>query len=197
MFYKIMRWIVYPFIRLFIRVEYEGAENIPQNGGYLLCANHTSIADMFVIAVPFTCQIRYMAKGELFKLGILRWFFSALGSFAVNRGTGDTGAVDQACEVVKSGGVLGIFPEGTRSKTGEPGKPKSGAAMIAIRTEAPMLPVSIRYSTGTFKIFCKATVRIGELIPYVPAVEGETQRGTIRRLSNQMMDEIKRLWGKN
>ncbi len=197
MFYRIMRFIVYPFIRLLMRVEYSGKENIPQNGGYLLCANHTSIADMFAIAVPFRCQVRYMAKGELFKLGILKWFFTALGSFAVQRGTGDTGAVDKACEVVANGGVLGIFPEGTRSKSGEIGKAKSGAAMIAMRTEAPMLPVAIRYSTGTFKPFCKVTVRIGEVIPYVAPTESETQRGTIRRLSGQMMDSIKSLWEMN
>lgn len=194
MFYRIMRWIVYPFIRLFIKVEHFGGENIPKNKGYILCANHTSIADMFVLAVPFKCQIRYMAKGELFKFAPVRWFFSALGTFPVQRGKGDTAAVDKACDVVKKGGVLGIFPEGTRSKTGEIGRAKSGAALIAMRTNADMLPVSIHYSTGTFKLFCKATVRVGELIPYTPHEEGENQRAEIRRISNTVMEQIKKQW---
>ena len=68
MFYRIMRWIVYPFIRIFIRVEHFGMENVPKNKGYILAANHTSIADMFVIAVPVKGQICYMAKEEIFKI---------------------------------------------------------------------------------------------------------------------------------
>lgn len=196
MFYKIMRWLVYPFIRLFIRVEYFGAENLPRDKGYILCANHISIADMFAIAVPVKCQIRYMAKGELFKFAPLKWFFNALGSFAVKRGQGDTGAIDKACDIIEKGGVLGIFPEGTRSKTGQPGKAKSGIALIAMRTKADILPISIKYSTGTFKLFCKATVRVGELIPYTPPAEDESQRASIRRISSEVMDKIINLWEK-
>lgn len=193
MFYRIMRWIVYPFIHLFIRVECFGMENIPKDKGYILCANHISIADMFVIAVPIKCRIRYMAKMELFKFLPSKWMLTALGSFAVNRGQGDTGAIDTACDIVKNGGVLGIFPEGTRSKNGEIGKAKSGVAIIAMQTQADILPISIKYSTGTFKLFCKATVRVGELIPFEPVGDDETQRGAIRRISTRVMGEIKRL----
>ena len=77
---------------------------------------------------------------------------------------------------------------------GEIGRAKSGAALIAIRTKAPMLPVSLRYSTGRAKPFCRVTVNIGNLIPYTEPEGQETQRGAIRRVSNQMMDEIKQLW---
>ena len=194
MFYKIMRLIVYPFIRIFIRIEQHGIENIPKDKGYILAANHTSMADVFVLAVPFKGQIHYMAKGELFKFLPFKWFFSALGSFAVQRGKGDLRAIEQACDVIKDGGVLGIFPEGTRSKTGEIGKTKSGAALIAMQTKADILPVSIRFSTGTYKPFCKAIIRIGELIPYKEPEEKETQRNSIRRISGEVMDNIKNLW---
>ncbi len=194
MFYRVMRWIVYPFIRLFIRVKCVGRENIPKNEAYMLCANHTSIADMFVIAVPFKNQICYMAKEEIFKFSFLKWFFEALGCFAVKRGKGDTGAIDRACSVINEGNVLGIFPEGTRSKTGELGKVRSGAALIAIKTKATILPVSIRYSTKTFKLFCKATIRIGKPISYIEPTEDETQRAEIRRVSEGIMNNIKTLW---
>ena len=194
MFYKIMRFIVYPFIRIFIRIEQHGTENIPKDKGYILAANHTSMADMFVIAVPFKGHIRYMAKEELFKFLPFKWFFLALGSFAVKRGKGDMAAIEKACNIVKEGGVLGIFPEGTRSKTGEIGKAKSGAALITMQTKADILPVSIKYSTGIYKPFCKATIRIGELIPYKEPEENETQRNSIRRISGEMMDNIKNLW---
>ena len=103
-------------------------------------------------------------------------------------------AIEQACDVIKDGGVLGIFPEGTRSKTGEIGKAKSGAALIAMQTKADILPVSKRFSTGTYKPFCKAIIRIGELIPYKEPEKKETQRNSIRRISGEVMDNIKNLW---
>lgn len=196
MFYRIMRLIVYPFIRIFIRVECFGTENIPKNKGYILAANHISMADVFAIAVPVKGQICYMGKEELFKFKPLKWLFTALGGFAVRRGKGDTEAIDKACELVKKGKVLGIFPEGTRSKTGEPGKAKAGAALIAMQTKADILPVSIKYSTGRFRIFCKATVRVGGLIEYKEPAEDESQRAAIRRISTEVMDNIKELWEK-
>lgn len=196
MFYKIMRLIVYPFIRIFMRVEYHGMENVPKNKGYILAANHTSIADMFAIAVPVKCQICYMAKAELFKFKPMEWLFKALGSFAVNRGKGDTEAIDKACSIINKGKVLGIFPEGTRSKTGELGKAKAGVALIAMQTKADILPVSVRYENGTFKLFGKVTVRVGELIPYTEPAEDEGQRASIRRISTEVMDNIKALWNK-
>lgn len=190
MFYRIMRWIVYPFIRIFIRVEHFGMENIPKNKGYILAANHISMADVFAIAVPVKGQICYMGKEELFKFKPLKWLFTALGGFAVRRGKGDTDAIDKACEIVDSGKVLGIFPEGTRSKTGELGKAKAGVALIAMQTKADILPVSIKYSTGRFKLFCKATVRVGKLIPYTEPAEDESQRAAIRRISGEVMEKI-------
>ena len=193
MFYRIMRWIVYPFIHIFMRVEHHGMENIPKGKGYILAANHVSIADMFAIAVPVKSQICYMGKEELFKIPVVKWLFKALGCFAVRRGKGDTEAIDKACEIVNSGKVLGIFPEGTRSKTGELGKAKAGVALIAMQTKADVLPVSIKYSTGRFKLFCKVTVRVGELIEYKEPAEDESQRASIRRISGEIMDGIKAL----
>ena len=194
MFYRIMRIIVYPFIRLFIRLESFGMENVPKNKGYILAANHTSIADMFAIAVPVKSQICYMAKEEIFKVPLVKWLFKALGTFAVKRGKGDTEAIDKACEIINNGKVLGIFPEGTRSKTGEIGKAKAGVALIAMQTKADILPVSIKYSTGTFKLFCKATVRVGEIIPYKEPAEDESQRAFIRRISGEVMGKITEMW---
>ena len=190
MFYKIMRLLVYPFIHIFMRVEHHGIENIPKGKGYILAANHISMADVFAIAVPVKGQICYMGKEELFKFKPLKWLFTALGGFAVRRGKGDTDAIDKACEIVDSGKVLGIFPEGTRSKTGELGKAKAGVALIAMQTKADILPVSIKYSTGRFKLFCKATVRVGKLIPYTEPAEDESQRAAIRRISGEVMEKI-------
>ena len=159
MFYRIMRWIVYPFIRLFLRFDIHGTENIPKDQGYILCANHVSMADMFALAVPFHSQIRYMAKGELFRFRPLGWFFSALGTFAVQRGQGDTGAIDKACEIIEQGGVLGIFPEGTRHLPDLMSEVETGTAVLALRANVPLLPV---YINGKLRLFHRTHVYVGQ-----------------------------------
>ncbi len=194
MFYNIMRIIVYPFILIFLRPVVKGKENIPKNGGYILCANHVSMADVFALAVPFKKHIRYMAKWELFKFPPLRWMFLALGSFAVKRGEGDTGSIDKACEILENGGVFGIFPEGTRSKGGPIGKAKSGAAVVAAKTKATLVPVSIRYSSGKYRLFCKTYINIGKPILYTSPVDSLSMRGEIRKITNNLMQNITSLW---
>lgn len=194
MFYKIMRVILYPFIRLFFRIKITGSENIPHNRGYILCANHVSVADVFALAVAFKCHIRYMGKEELFKNPVLGFFFRALGAFAVKRGTGDTKAIEEACEILKNGGVFGIFPEGTRSKNGEIGKMKSGAALIAAKTQADVLPVSIKYSTVKPRIFCKVQINIGKLIEYDSSKSDESLRQQLRRTTDIIGNSIQSLW---
>ena len=196
MFYVIMRNILYPFIRLFLRVKVSGKENIPKRGGYIICANHTSIADMFALAVPFKCQIRYMAKEELFKTAFTRWLFGALGTFAVQRGKGDLDAIKKACDILNGGGIFGIFPEGTRTKAedGTPGKAKTGAALITMKTKASVLPVSIRYSTGQAKLFCRVQINIGELIEYEAPKEEQTMRSELRIVTEKIMGKVLNLW---
>ena len=193
MFYLIIRAIIEPFARLFLRIKVTGKENIPQGGGYIVCPNHISMADVFALTV-FRCHIRYMGKEELFKVPVLGLLFKALGAFAVQRGKGDMNAIDEACEILQKGGVFGIFPEGTRAKDGKPGKAKTGTALIQIKTKAPILPVSIRYSTGKFKPFCKTYIHIGKVIDYKEPAEGESLRSELRRITENLMGEINTLW---
>lgn len=197
MLYHIARIIVYPFAFLLFRPKVSGKENIPKGGGYIICPNHISMFDVFVLLIPFSCQIRYMGKEELFKNPLAALLLKALGGFAVRRGKGDMDAIDKACEVLNKGGVFGIFPEGTRSKDGKPTKAKTGAAMISMKTKAPLLPVSIRYSTGTAKPFCKTYINIGKPIEYEEPVEGETLRQELRRKTEKLMGEIITLWEMN
>lgn len=193
MFYLIIRAIIEPFARFFLRIKVSGKENIPKGGGYIICPNHISIADVFALTV-FRCHIRYMGKEELFKNPILGFLLKALGAFAVQRGKGDIGAIDKACEILQKGGIFGIFPEGTRSKDGKPAKAKTGTAMIQMRTKAPLLPVSIRYSTGKFRLFCKTYIHIGKPIEYSEPAEGESMRSELRRITESLMGEINTLW---
>lgn len=194
MLYRIVRFICAPIFKLIFGVEVRGKENIPQNGGYIICPNHISIADVLVLAVAFKCHIRYMGKEELFKNPVLGVLLKALGCFAVKRGKGDMGAINSACDILNKGGIFGIFPEGTRSKTGKPTKGKTGVAMISMKTKAPLLPVGIRYENNKPKLFGKTYVNIGKLIEYKEPDEGVSLRTELRDITENLMNNIVNLW---
>ena len=117
-----------------------------------------------------------------------------LGVFPVNRGAGDMSAINRAVELVQTGHLVGIFPEGTRNRTGGPMKPKSGAALIARQTGADVLPCALLF--GERRGFrSRITVKIGPVIPYGElGFEGE-ERSSLRRASKLIMGRINALLG--
>ena len=140
-------WLFRPLIRLVFPYRVIGIENIPPanpDSRLILCANHISLLDPVYLEVGLPRHVYFMAKAELFKNPILRWLIEKqYGAFPVKRGAGDTGALDTAGAIVREGKMLGIFPEGTRSKDGKLGRAKSGASLIAAQTHADILPVCI------------------------------------------------------
>lgn len=193
--YKTIVAILKPIVRLLFRYEVRGIENIPkQQGNFMLCCNHQSFLDVVLLAVMCPYQINFMAKKELFKFRPLGWLFKKVGAFPVNRGAGDVSAVKHAEQILKSGGVLGIFPEGTRNPMGTPGRAKAGAAMLAIDTGANVLPVAIRYSKKPI-LFKKVSVRIGTLIDGENFAKTESISKTeIKRVTGIIMENITNLW---
>lgn len=192
--YRLARTIIYPIFKWLLPVRFVGFEGMEKSGGYILCANHTSMSDPCFISVKMKRQIYYMAKIEIFKIPIVKSVAEAAGAFAVDRGNGDVAAIEKAENIIKRGHILGIFPEGTRHKTGAPRKAKSGIAYIALHTKADILPVSI-YRDGKFSIFKKTTVRCGKIIPYSEMIdENASDRANIRSIANRVTDEITKLW---
>ncbi len=193
-FYRFAKTIIYPFFRLLQPVKVIGTENIPENSGYILCSNHTSMTDPFFAATIFKKQIYFMAKIELFKNSLLRVVLNAAGAFAVDRGKGDMSAINKAETLIKEGKILGIYPEGTRYKEGAPRKAKSGVAYIAMDTKADILPMSI-YREGKYSFFKKTTIRIGKLISYDSMVCHErTDRANMKYIVDTVTDAITELW---
>ncbi len=191
--YFIGRIILWPIYKLMFFFKVNGRENIPKNGAYIICSNHLSNHDPIMLGVSLRRQIYYMAKAELFKnpIGgqVIRW----LGAFPVNRGAGDGKAINEAEEVVKKGRLLGIFIEGTRSKTGEFLRPKSGAAIIAHQMDVPVIPICITPKNKQYRIFQRVTVSIGK--PMTPQELG-LNKGTpeeFRNASRTVMNEIKKM----
>ncbi len=192
MFYKIARLLCVWLVHLLFRMEIYGKENIPAGGGYILASNHRSNFDPIFVATGIKSQIFFMAKEELFeKSAFLKRLFLALGAFPVARGRGDTGALEWAGDVVRSGGVLGMFLEGTRSKTGELGRPKSGTAMLAYQTKADVLPCAI-YFENPMHFRSRVVVRYGKLIRNGElGFHGETlSPHEMKAASHQIMGEI-------
>lgn len=129
------------------RVELRGTERIPATGGVLLVANHESLFDPWLLALATPRPVHYMAKSELWKYPLVGSTLDAFGAFPVERGTGDSTAISRAAELLRSGEVLGMFPQGT-SKQLARRVYRRGAARLALATCAPIVPVRLVGTRG-------------------------------------------------
>lgn len=192
-FYTFGRGLLMPFYKLLFWYKINGRENVPDDGAYIVCSNHLSNNDPVLLGIAMKRQIFYMAKAELFKNPIAGWVIRHLGAFPVNRGAGDGKAINEAENIVKDGKLLGIFIEGTRSKTGEFLRPKSGASIIAHQMNVPVIPVCITPKNKKIRVFQQVKISIGK--PMTPQELG-LEKGTpeeYRNSSRKIMAEIKKL----
>lgn len=167
-FYKFCRFFIRPFIKIIFPYEVKGIENALSinNTGYVLCSNHLSNLDPIFLILINPKPINFMAKEELFKSKLTSFFLKMLGVFPVKRGKADKEAIEYALKIPSKNEVLGIFIEGTRSKTGEFLRPRSGAALIASKSNANVLPVCITGGgkNGKIKLFKKTSIIYGNVI---------------------------------
>lgn len=175
-----------PIIVALFPIEVHGLENVPKDRPVMLCANHTSGFDPVLICCAFPSEypVRLMAKKQLFSIPFLSWLIRNMGAFPVDRGHSDISAVKNSIGALRDGFSLVIFPEGTRIKDGKRIEPKSGAAMIAIRSGVQMVPVYIKKAKGMFR---KTPIVFGE--PYDPVYTG--RKGTAEEYqhnTNKVMD---------
>lgn len=191
MFYKIIRAIFIPIVYLLFNVKFEGRENVRESGAALICSNHRSFVDPIFIAVGVKKRsLCFMAKKELFSFKPFGYILSKLGAFPVNRGAGDMEAIKHAENSLSDGKLLIIFPEGTRSRDGNPLRPKSGAVYIASDTGADIIPVAICYD-GKLTFRKKVTVCFGEpILNSEIKMKEENRVIESRRASALVMDRI-------
>jgi len=175
----------------FLRLRIEGRERVPRQGGCVYAINHTAGPDYVIVGYASPRQVFYMAKAEIFASHpLLAWLVSSAGAFPVQRGRGDTQAVEQAVKVVAAGHTVGMFPEGTRSRNGQLQRGKTGVARIAMKGEVPIVPVVVIDSEPVLRTFKKfqprpqVTVRFGT--PIAPAGNAEDPEA-VRRLTSTMM----------
>ena len=194
-FYDVLRPLGRLVVRSSWKVDYVGQENIPAEGGLILACNHLHAMDPLVVAMGIPDrQLHFMAKKELYDNWIINKLFTTVNAFPIVRGGGDKTAFNYAVRVVKEGYVLGIFPEGTRSKTGVPGDAKSGVALIAKEAQADILPVSV-YSSDNMKKHTKYTVRFGEVIPFASlGLTEDSGKTELKEAAQEIMAHVRALW---
>ncbi len=189
LFYRLARRVTIFLRWILFRVSFEGLENIPASGGYLVACNHRCFLDPVFLAHGCPRQIYFMAKAELFRNPMAARLMHALGVFAVDRGAGDTAVIDHAVELVRQGRLLGIFPEGTRSRDGKPLRPKSGAALIAKLSQADVIPCAILFE-GRMKLWKRVRVKYGPPIPFEELGLTDDGAASLRRASKEIMGRI-------
>ena len=148
--YAAVKGVVKPALRTYFRMHVSGAEHVPGEGAAIVAPNHKSFWDSFFIAVCTRRHLRFMAKTELIEARYGR-LLVRLGAFPVRRGESDEDALETARTILRQGGLLALFPEGTRIRDpDELGHPKRGAGRLALEEGAPIVPAAI---TGTEKLF--------------------------------------------
>ena len=137
------RSLVQPAAHAYFRLERSGLEHVPARGPVIIAANHRSFLDPFLIGLVTRRPVHYMTKKELFAHPLVGAALGALGAFPVERGAADAEMERTARAILARDGCLLVFPEGTRTRPGPPGRPRRGVGRLALNTGAPVVPVAV------------------------------------------------------
>lgn len=169
------------------RIRVEGLENIPPEGPLIICGNHFHAIDPFTVGVVIPRTIHYMAKQEIYENKLLAWLANGVGAFPVKRGEPDRAALKRTLEILNEGGVLGIFPEGTRNKTGHLLRAEPGTAYFALKTGATVIPVGI---TTNYKLFSRIIVKFGPPVDLAPYKGTKLNSASLEEAGRKIMAAI-------
>lgn len=194
------RAVVLPILRLCIGMRVYGTRHVPARGGAVIVANHLDWFDPILLVAAGPRPMQWMAKAEVFNYPVLRWFARMAGAFPVERGKPDRSALKHAQQLLADGMLVGVFPEGTRSRSGGLIAPLTGASLVASRAGAPVIPCAI---IGSERLPLSGNKPAGRARARVTVVYGEpftlaTRRDDGRKwsldeLTDAMMCELARL----
>jgi 1-acyl-sn-glycerol-3-phosphate acyltransferase len=199
--YWVLKILFTPVIRLVFHVRSQGTQHVPRHGAAILASNHRSFIDSVFLPLVVPRRVTFVAKAEYFESWKTAWFFRAVGMIPLKRdgGSASERALAAAREVLARGGLLGIYPEGTRSPDGRLYKGHTGAARLAAQCGAPIIPVA---QLGTEQVqpigamwprpFRHVDITIGEPIWWSGGTGGTRQ---LRHFTDQVMAAIASLSG--
>jgi 1-acyl-sn-glycerol-3-phosphate acyltransferase len=194
--YPLVRMLVSPPALLLYRTRAIGVKNVPKTGPLILAPNHFSQMDHFFTGLYLRRQIRFMAKSQLFGNPILNYVFKHGGVIPIRRGHHDEEAFKTAYTVLGQGGMLLIYAEGGRSRSGELGEPKPGVGRLALESGAPVVPVAIHGSESVRRWkrlrFPKVTVQFGEPIAF--PVEEAPDRDRQLEVATEIFDRVRAMY---
>ncbi|WLD91844.1 1-acyl-sn-glycerol-3-phosphate acyltransferase [Alkalihalobacillus sp. AL-G] len=174
------------------RVEVIGVENVPKDSGVLICSNHISNLDPPLVGTTANNRtVHFMAKSELFDFPILKQVLPRVNAFPVKRGMSDKQALRKGLQLLRDGKAVGLFPEGTRTRTGKVGQGLAGAGFFALKTDAKVVPCAI---IGPIKLFHKFKIVYGKPIDLTELKE---RKASAKEATEKIMNEIQQLYDDN
>lgn len=207
MVYWILKAILKPIFLALYRVRAEGREHLPKKGGAIIASNHLSFLDSFFIPLVLRWRkITFLAKADYFKSWKTAWFFRMAAQIPLER-TGNAKserALKTAVDMLRRGGLLGIYPEGTRSKDGKLYRGRTGVARLAIEAGVPVIPCGLSGTNAVMPREAKlprlrpkaeVVVRFGPPIDVSGYAGKERDAAALRALTDKIMSEIQKLSG--
>ncbi|KPK97137.1 MAG: hypothetical protein AMJ95_10690 [Omnitrophica WOR_2 bacterium SM23_72] len=146
MIHWVSRLLCFLFFKIIYRLEVQGRENIPREGGFIIAANHVSYLDPLALGSSCPRALNYMARHDLFSYRVLGWWLLRVHAFPVKRKSADLSAIKEAMKRVKNNMGLLLFPEGTRQSQGQAGQVESGIGFLAAKLNCPVIPAFVKGS---------------------------------------------------
>lgn len=190
--FKILYPIVWLFMKIFYPFEIVGEQKLSKEDKIIIYANHISFLDpinLIILAHRNKKVLNFMAKDELFKNALFTWFLKKMGAFPVKRGEG-AASLKKAAEILEEGRTFCIFPEGTRSKNGQLGRPKSGISFLMCEMGVPAQPVAIVTKGQRMRPFQKTKIVVCDVITLNGQTAEKNDRRALRELSSKLFEPI-------
>ncbi len=187
----VVAFCIFWYCKIVYRVKIIGKENVPKEGALLFCGNHRTYLDPPLITVTAGRKMSFMAKEELKSNPLMCFLCFTFDGIWVKRDNKDIGSLKTAMKILKNGGCIGIFPEGTRNGMEKnDGKLKNGAAYMALKTGSKIVPIGIQ---GEAKPFTKNRIIYGQPMDFSKYASGKVDKEIEDKVSEELKQEIIRL----
>ena len=189
MIYAIGKFLAFFANKLYFNITFKGKENIPQSQPMVICSNHLSMYDPVAIASKIHQRVHYLGKAELMRQNwFVRFIMRSVHMIPIERSNVTVASMKQVIGVLKEGGTIGIFPEGTRVRNGKTRpEPLDGFLVFAIKAQVPILPVHVE---GNFRFRGKGTITFGQPIELSEYYGKKIKAADLKEIGCRIMDDI-------